>query len=215
MSILAPVLDQLAKLWARTDRMPVVRWATVTQAHPLRLLLDGDVDVLPLTPQSALGGLTVGARVVCVEQHRRVIVIAAPRAGTLVRIGSAGATAADQTGIAATVTEITGTSIDVEVHTPTTVVLNATVTTSSSDVADAISMTIRDGTTQIIEGRDVANSSPTTPGTPRHQQLNGEVTLLPGTHRLNVAVRRATGAGSLTVHKNSFNPSRLTVNRIV
>jgi len=77
MSFLAPVLDQIGKLWARVDRMPVVRWATVVQVSPLRVLLDGDLEVLPFAPASTVHGLPLGARVVCVEQHRRVIVISA------------------------------------------------------------------------------------------------------------------------------------------
>lgn len=75
--LLAPVLNQIHKLWARVDRMPVVRWATVVQVSPLRVMLDGDLDVLPFTPATTVHGLPVGARVVCVEQHRRVIVVSA------------------------------------------------------------------------------------------------------------------------------------------
>lgn len=75
--LLAPVLNQIHKLWARVDRMPVVRWATVVQVSPLRVMLDGDLEVLPFTPATTVHGLPVGARVVCVEQHRRVIVVSA------------------------------------------------------------------------------------------------------------------------------------------
>jgi len=73
--VLRPVLDQIGKLWARVNLMPVVRWGTVTQASPLRVRLDGDADPLPFTPATTVRGLRPGNRVVCVEQHRRITVI--------------------------------------------------------------------------------------------------------------------------------------------
>lgn len=73
--LLRPVLDQISKLWGRVDQMPVVRWGTVTAASPLRVVLDGNADPLPFAPPSLVKGLQVGNRVLCVEQHRRVIVI--------------------------------------------------------------------------------------------------------------------------------------------
>lgn len=74
MDILRPVLDQVAKLWGRVDMMPVVRWATVTQTGPLRIRMDGDVEPMALTPMTVVAALRVGDRVLCVEQHRRVII---------------------------------------------------------------------------------------------------------------------------------------------
>lgn len=68
------VLKKLAELTGRIDKMPTIRWATVTQASPLRVQLDGDLEPLSVTPQAAVVGLVAGDRVVCVEQHRRVIV---------------------------------------------------------------------------------------------------------------------------------------------
>ena len=73
--ILRPVLDQIKKLWDRVDQVAVTRWGTVTSGDPLRVILDGSPDALPFAPQSAVRGLSVGDRVVCVEQHRRVIVV--------------------------------------------------------------------------------------------------------------------------------------------
>lgn len=73
---LRPVLDQIAKLWARLALMPVIRWGTVTQASPLRVTLDGDTDAVPFTPQTVVKGIPTGKRVVCIEQHRRLIIIA-------------------------------------------------------------------------------------------------------------------------------------------
>lgn len=87
---LKPILDQIAKLWGKVDLIPVIRWGSVTQTTPLRVRLDGDADPLPFTPSSLISGLTVGARVVCVEQHRRVIVVTAPPvAATTSRAGVA------------------------------------------------------------------------------------------------------------------------------
>lgn len=75
MDVLRPVLDQIGKLWARLDMMPVVRWATVTQASPLRVRMDGDTEAMVLTPMTLVNGLRASDRVLCVEQHRRVIVL--------------------------------------------------------------------------------------------------------------------------------------------
>lgn len=70
------VLKKIAELGSRIDLMPKIRWATVTQASPLRVQMDGDAEPLTITPQTVVRGLSVGARVVCVEQHRRVLVVA-------------------------------------------------------------------------------------------------------------------------------------------
>lgn len=72
---LRPVLDQIRKLWDRVSLMPVVRWGTVTAGTPLRVILDGSTEPLPFSPQSTIVGLTAGDRVLCVEQHRRVIIV--------------------------------------------------------------------------------------------------------------------------------------------
>jgi len=81
MDLLRPLLDQIAKLWARVDQMPTIRWGTVATATPLRVVLDGDIDENEnpvLAPaQTAVTGVTTGTRVLCVEQHRRVIIIQA------------------------------------------------------------------------------------------------------------------------------------------
>ncbi|WP_146114392.1 hypothetical protein [Microbacterium sp. MYb72] len=76
-NILDPVLAQIGKLWARVDVMPAVRWGTVTDTTPLAVQLDGDAAPLPFPPASAIFPLREGARVLCVEQNRRVTVISA------------------------------------------------------------------------------------------------------------------------------------------
>ncbi|WP_136051206.1 hypothetical protein [Microbacterium sp. K36] len=72
------MLEQISKLATRVDLTPVVRWGTVTQTVPLRVRLDGDTEPLPLSPQNAVGTVWIGERVVVVEQHRRVVIVAAP-----------------------------------------------------------------------------------------------------------------------------------------
>lgn len=78
-----PILDQIGKLWERADKMPTVRWGTVTQSSPLLVLLDGDTTTV--APQTLVKTMPPGSRVVCVEQHRRMIVVQAPF--TVVRLG--------------------------------------------------------------------------------------------------------------------------------
>lgn len=49
-------------------------WATVTQASPLRIRLDGDTDPLDMTPQSLTGALRIGDRVWVQGNLRSVVV---------------------------------------------------------------------------------------------------------------------------------------------
>ena len=79
--LMQPFTEQLSKLWARVATIPTLRWATVTNVNPLQVRLDGDLDPLLIPPQTVVSGLPVGQRVICVEQNRRVIVIAAGRFG--------------------------------------------------------------------------------------------------------------------------------------
>lgn len=78
--LLKPFLDRLAKLRAALDRKATFHWGTVTQATPLLVHLDGDIDAaggpVDVAPQSVVSSIPVGARVACIEQDRRVIVIA-------------------------------------------------------------------------------------------------------------------------------------------
>lgn len=56
------------------DRADSWRWATVTQASPLRVRLDGDTTALPVTPDALVGGASVGRRVWVQIAGRRVII---------------------------------------------------------------------------------------------------------------------------------------------
>ena len=51
------------------------RWATVTQASPLRVRLDGDTLALPITPDTLVAGLAINNRVWCQIYGRRLILL--------------------------------------------------------------------------------------------------------------------------------------------
>lgn len=76
-NVLDPILTQISKLWERVDVMPTMRWGTVVAASPLAVQLDGDAVQLPFPPASVISPLREGARVLCVEQNRRVTVVSA------------------------------------------------------------------------------------------------------------------------------------------
>lgn len=82
----APVKAQIHKLWAARDRSSYIRYGTVAQVSPLLINLDGDIDLDensptfgdPVSsPAQSLVTHTVGQRVICAEQYRRVLVIQA------------------------------------------------------------------------------------------------------------------------------------------
>lgn len=56
-------LKLLASMLTDTPDVSMWSWATVTQASPLRVKLDGEDDPLDITPDSLVGGLAVGQRV--------------------------------------------------------------------------------------------------------------------------------------------------------
>lgn len=72
--LLRPVLEQIMKLWIYVLGLPKFRWGTVTQSSPLRIRLDGDT--VTITPQTVVKTIAVGRRVACIEQRRRVAIIA-------------------------------------------------------------------------------------------------------------------------------------------
>ena len=83
---LRPLKDQIGKLWGAVDRMPSVRLGTVAGTSPLTVNLDGDIDLDEDSPTylapietSAVSVMshTVGQRVICVEQHKQILVIQA------------------------------------------------------------------------------------------------------------------------------------------
>jgi hypothetical protein len=51
------------------------KWGTVTQASPLRVLLDGETAALSITPESLVAGLLVGDRVWCQINRRQLVIL--------------------------------------------------------------------------------------------------------------------------------------------
>ena len=82
--LLRPLKEQLHKLRALIDKKSEVRLGTDAPLSPLSVYLDGDTDTDPnsptfgdpiATPATSLVSHTVGQRVICAEQHRRVLII--------------------------------------------------------------------------------------------------------------------------------------------
>lgn len=88
MSTLDYLMQMLAQLKAKTDSIPSVRWATVTQTDPLRVLVDGDSEVLQVSPASLVSGMGVGVRVLVLFHARRVTVLGAAGGTPGVPVGS-------------------------------------------------------------------------------------------------------------------------------
>ena len=75
MTTLHYLMGTVARLKALVDQVPSYRWATVVQADPLRILLDGDTEPMRGTPENIAGPLAVGQRVLVTASRRRVYVI--------------------------------------------------------------------------------------------------------------------------------------------
>ena len=81
---LRPLYKRLHKLRSLIDRKSEIRLGTVAQVSPLMVNLDGDIDADPgsptfgdpiPTPATSPIAHTVGQRVICAEQYRRVLVV--------------------------------------------------------------------------------------------------------------------------------------------
>lgn len=135
--------------------------------------------------------------------------------GLILRVGSAEASSGDQSGITTTATEITGTSVSFTLAAAGTVVFTGVLSTYSTSAGDVIAVQVRDGTTVLREYTRSANSAPAASGTTRTHVMAGDLSLGSGSHRLNLAVVRVAGGGSVTVTKATARPSRLAVDRII
>lgn len=75
MSMVVDALEQVVG-----QRPAKIKQGVVVQTSPLLVQLDNDIDTqgapIPSPATTVVGALSVGVRVVCVEQHRRVMVIA-------------------------------------------------------------------------------------------------------------------------------------------
>lgn len=65
--ILLPSKDRAGDSW---------EWATVTQASPLQIRLDGETAPLTESPVDTVGGLVVSDRVLCLYHGKQFIVMA-------------------------------------------------------------------------------------------------------------------------------------------
>lgn len=54
---------------------PIPGWATVTSAAPLRVRKDHEAEPLGVTPQTLVGGLQVGDRVMLAEWHGQPLIL--------------------------------------------------------------------------------------------------------------------------------------------
>ena len=81
-----PIIKRMRRLKALIEKKSEVRLGTVAQLSPLMVFLDGDIDTDeasptfgdPIaTPATSLVTHTVGQKVICAEQHRRVLIIQA------------------------------------------------------------------------------------------------------------------------------------------
>lgn len=176
MNLLDPLMAQLDKLWATVRGMPTVRWATVTQASPLRIILDGETDPMLISPQTAVHGLRAGERVVCVEQNRRIIITA--------RVGDDpvpfppatvfGPEAATATGAAAAWQNVTGATITVTPAYESWVRLDyqASIKTSNAAVYGMIGAHASGGITLEPERDQASGVLPSFPLTPFSSNLD-------------------------------------------
>lgn len=72
---LSVLLRRFMGMQAQLDSAPTFRWALVTQASPLRVQFDAAAAPEAGTPDTLVGALALGDRVMCMVQHRRVTVV--------------------------------------------------------------------------------------------------------------------------------------------
>ena len=127
------------------------------------------------------------------------------------RIGYAESIAGDQSGITTGLTEVTGTSVSITLAEEMDIEFYGVLTTYSGSAADVVQIRFRDDATNLQEFTSPANSSPTTSSTSCTQSVFGRVRLGAGAHRLNLAITRVVGSGSITITKASVRPSSLAI----
>lgn len=81
--LLAGIVRQLVDIKAALSLMPSLRWATVTQASPLRIILDGDNTSLADSPFCLIPKPKAGDRVSVIVANRRATIIGVPGGGKL------------------------------------------------------------------------------------------------------------------------------------
>lgn len=71
---LDPLLDTIARMRDRIDRMPNTRWGTVTSTSPLRVQMDADPSPMSAAPDNVVGPLVTGQRVRVEFANRRATI---------------------------------------------------------------------------------------------------------------------------------------------
>lgn len=132
----------------------------------------------------------------------------------VVNLGSVKNTTTLQTGISTTPVELSGISLSVTLPTSAKLRFLVNVHTESTSPGDSVYILIRNDTTVIAKAPRAANSSPTTAGNGTSSTMAAEATLPAGTHRLNVALQRAFGSGTIKTAPNATEMNLLSIDRI-
>jgi hypothetical protein len=120
-----------------------------------------------------------------------------------------------QSGIAAAPVELTGMSIPLVLTDATKVRVTVSINTLSTTVSEAIEVLVRDEGTVLRKFTVPANSSPTAPGTTRNHLMSIQgITISPGSHRLNVAIQRVVGSGTVSSVTDGLQPSSMVIERL-
>lgn len=87
MSIWDNLISRINNMQEALAAKPDFRWGVVVSTSPLAVQLDGDSQPLAGMPANTAGTLSVGVRVLCLLQHRKVTVVS--KAGGLVAASAA------------------------------------------------------------------------------------------------------------------------------
>lgn len=110
--------------------------------------------------------------------------------------------------------ELPGMSIEFTTAVPTTVRITAVVNTRSSVAANVVSISLRRGTSTVLNSfTDAANSSPTTTETQKSHTLVYVVDFIAGTSRVNVGAQMAVGSSGVAM-TSSDSTAYLSLERL-
>lgn len=133
----------------------------------------------------------------------------------VVNLGSAKrASGSAQGGIGASVAELTSMSVSINLPSAAKLRFLANVNTFSSSPADVIQIRIRDEAVSLAAFTRPANSSPTLQATSISNTVTAEADLAAGAHRINVAIMRIAGTGTVTSAVDATASNYLSVDRI-
>lgn len=123
-------------------------------------------------------------------------------------------TTGTQTGITSTPTKVTGTDLNITLSAPTMLRFYANVVTYSTNVADVLLFSVKDGESTVYDMTTQANSSATIAATSRSQLLITERVIPAGAHAFSLFATRAAGPGQITVSPAASAPTTFSVDRI-